>query len=103
MQPDHKLYLEMARRGSRGRWFWLAGVWLYLAGLVGICLILAVWPVMFYLRFGRTGIGYAVALLVMAGLVVLGSLLRRVSYRIALGEGLDITKYFDEDGKVEKK
>ncbi len=103
MQPDHKLYLEMARRGSRGRWFWLAGVWLYAAGLAGICHVLAVWPVMFYLRFGKTGIGYAVALLVMAGLVILGNLLRRVSYRIALDEGLDITKYFDAGGKGEKK
>ena len=96
MQPDHTLYEEMVRRGSRGRWFWRIGSWLYAAGLLGICLVLIVWPVAVFFRFGKTGIGYAVAILAMAGLVVLGSYLRRASYRIALSEGIDITKYFEK-------
>lgn len=96
MQPDYPLYEEMLRRGSRGRWFWRVGTWLYAAGLLGIVAVLAVWPVVFFLKFGKTGITYAVLLLVMAGLVVLGGALRRISYRIALGEGIDITKYFDQ-------
>ena len=96
MHPDYPLYEEMVRRGSRGRWFWRVGSWLYSAGLLGICLFLIVWPMAVFFRLGRTGIGYAVALLVMAGLAALGSLLRRVSYRIALGEGIDITQYFEK-------
>ncbi len=96
MYPDRELYLEMVRRGSRGRWFWLAGSRLQSAGLVGIALVLAVWPVMVYFKLGRTGINYVAALLALAALVVLGSFLRKVSYRIALGEGIDITKYFEK-------
>lgn len=89
------------RRGSRGRWFWRFGVWLYSAGLLGIVLVLMVWPVVFFLKFGKTGIGYAVALVAMGVLSVLGSFLRKVSYRIALDEGIDIVKYFEKavDGK----
>ncbi len=96
MQPDYPLYEEMVRLGSRGRWFWRIGNWLYSAGLLGIVLVLTVWPVVFYFRFGKTGISYAMTLLAMAGLAALGSYLRRVSYRIALGEGIDITKYFEK-------
>ena len=98
MQPDHKLYEEMVRRGSRGRRFWLAGVWLHSAGLLGIALVFVVWPVAFFFKFGKTGIGYAVALVAMGCLSVLGSFLRKVSYKIALDEGIDITKYFEEPG-----
>ncbi len=97
MQPDRPLYEEMLRRGSRARWFWLAGVWLNVAGLVGVVVVLAVWPVMFFLNFGRTGIGYAVALLLLGVLAVLGNALRRLSYGIALREGIDITAYFEKD------
>ena len=96
MQPDHPLYEEMVRRGSRGRWFWRIGSWLRSAGLLGIALVLIVWPVVLFFKFGKTGISYAVALLLMAGLAALGSFLRRVSYRIALGEGIDITKFFEK-------
>jgi len=96
MQPDHPLYEEMVRRGSRGRWFWLIGSWLHSAGLLGIGLILVVWPVVLYFRFGKTDIAYAVVLLAMGALVVLGSLLKRASYRIALGEGIDIVKYLEK-------
>ena len=63
---------------------------------MGVALVLVVWPVMVFLKFGNTGISYAVILLVMAGLVVLGSFLKKTSYRIALGEGIDITKYFEK-------
>jgi hypothetical protein len=103
MQPDHELYEEMVRRGSRGRWFWRAGVWLYSAGVLGICLVLMVWPIAVYFKLGRTGISYAVIILAMGGLVVLGSLLRKVSYRIALGEGIDITQYFEKPAEVKDK
>ena len=101
MQPDYPLYEEMVRRGSRGRWFWRLGAWLYSAGLAGIVLVLIVWPVVFFFKFGKTGISYAVALVAMGWLSVLGSFLRKVSYRIALDEGIDITKYFEKarDGK----
>lgn len=98
MQPDYQLYQEMVRRGSRGRWFWRLGAWLYSAGLVGIVLVLMVWPVVFFFKFGKTGIAYAVALVALGGLTVLGSFLRKVSYRIALDEGLDIAKYFEKAG-----
>ena len=98
MQPDYPLYEEMVRRGSLGRWFWRLGAWLYSAGLLGIVLVLIVWPVVFFFKFGKTGIGYAVALVAMGWLSVLGSFLRKVSYRIALDEGIDITKYFEKAG-----
>jgi len=103
MQPDHPLYEEMVRRGSRGRWFWRIGSWLYSAGLLGVGLVLVVWPVVFYFRFGKTGIVYLVTLLVLAGLATLGSFLRRVSYRIALSEGIDITKYFEKPAAGEDR
>ena len=96
MQPDHKLYEEMVRRGSRGRWFWRAGSWLYVAGLLGICLVLAVWPVAIFFNFGKTSIYYAVAIVAMGGLVVLGSFLKKISYRLALAEGIDIAQYFEK-------
>lgn len=96
MQPDYPLYEEMVRRGSRGRWFWRVGAWLYTAGLLGIVIVLAVWPVVFFFQFGKTSLSYPVLLLVMAGLVVIGSALRKISYRIAFGEGIDITKYIEQ-------
>jgi membrane associated rhomboid family serine protease len=92
----------MVRRGSRGRWFWRIGSWLYSAGLLGIVLVLIVGPVMFYFRFGKLGVGYAAALLGMGGLVVLGSFLRRVSYRIALNEGIDIVGFLREPAEPGK-
>ncbi|MBI4350362.1 MAG: hypothetical protein HY550_02880 [Elusimicrobia bacterium] len=98
MQPDYPLYEEMVRRGSRGRWFWRIGSWLYSAGLLGMVLVLAIWPVAVFFKFGRAGVSYAAALLAMAGLVALGSYLRKVSYRIALGEGMDIAQYFEKSG-----
>lgn len=103
MQPDQALYEELVRRGSRGRWFWRIGVWLYAAGLLGICVVLVLWPMAVFFRFGRTGIGYAVAILALAGLAALGSLLRRAAYRIALGEGIDITRYFEKPASEQKK
>lgn len=102
MQPDYPLYEEMVRRGSRGRWFWRAGTWLYAAGLLGIVVVLAVWPVVFFFKFGKTSLVYPVLLLVMAGLVVLGSALRKLSYRIALGEGIDIVKYIEQPPEVKR-
>lgn len=102
MQPDHALYEEMVRLGSRGRWFWRVGVWIYLAGVLGICLVLIVWPVAIFFKFGMTGIGYAVALVALAALSVVGSFLKRISYRIALNEGIDITKYFEKPADVKR-
>lgn len=96
MQPDYPLYKELVRRGSRGRWFWLAGVWLYSAGVIGLSLVLVVLPVAIFFKFGKMSIYYAAAALAMAGLAMVGSLLKRASYRIALGEGIDITKYFEK-------
>lgn len=103
MQPDQKLYEEMVRRGSRARWFWRAGAWLYSAGLAGIAVVLVVWPAAVYFKFGRTGLGYALAIVAMGALVVLGSSLRRISYGMALKEGIDITEYFDKAPAGDKK
>lgn len=90
------------RRGSNGRWFWRIGIWLYSIGLLGIALVLLVWPIVFFFKFGRTGLDYPLALLAAGGLATLGSFLRKVSYRIALGEGIDITKYFEKDADGKK-
>ena len=84
------------RRGSRGRWFWRIGCWLNSTGVAGIALVLIVWPVAVFFRFGKTGIVYAAVILAMGVLVVLGNVLRKISYRIALGEGIDITQYFEK-------
>lgn len=96
MQPDQTLYEEMVRRGSRGRWFWRAGTWLYIAGLLGLCVVLVVLPVAVFFKFGKMSVYYAAAVLALAGLVVLGSCLKKISYRLALGEGIDITRYFEK-------
>lgn len=97
MQPDRPLYEEMVRQGSRGRWFWRVGGWLRLAGIAGIVLMLTMWPLVWYFRVGGTGIYFFFALLGMAALFTLGSFLRNVSYRIALGEGIDIAEYFEKE------
>ena len=96
MQPDYPFYEEMVRRGSRGRWFWRIGNWLCLAGLLGIALFLTLWPLALYFRLVYAGIDYAFSLLALAALYTLGSFLKRISYRIALGEGMDITQYFEK-------
>lgn len=102
MQPDQPLYDEMVRRGSRGRWFWLVGHRLRLAGICGIILALALWPVVFYFRIGDFGFYFALALFVLAGLFTLGTFLKRVSYKLALKEGLDITEYFEKPAGAKK-
>lgn len=102
MQPDQPLYDEMLRRGSRGRWFWLVGGWLRLAGLGGLVLALVLWPAVFYFRIGDFGFYFALALFGAAGLFTLGTFLKRVSYRIALGEGIDLPRYFGKPAGGEK-
>lgn len=89
------------RRGSRGRWFWRIGSWLYYTGLLGIILLLIVWPVSFYFKISDAGLLFFVLLVVMAALFTAGAFLKKVSYRIALAEGLDIAKYLQgpEAGK----
>ena len=102
MQQDYPLYEEMVRRGSRGRWFWRVGSWLYYTGILGIVLLLIVWPVGFYFRISDAGLLFLVLLLLMAAVFTAGSLLKRASYRIALNEGIDVAKYFqqvEKDGK----
>ncbi|MCX5792941.1 MAG: hypothetical protein NTY45_12120 [Elusimicrobia bacterium] len=96
MQPDQPLYEELVRRGSRGRWFWRIGSWFCLAGLLGIALVLTLWPLVLYFRINYTGIDYAFALLALAALYTLGSFLKKISYKIAFGEGIDITQYFEK-------
>lgn len=91
------------RRGSRGRWFWRIGSRLTSAGVTGICVILIVWPVAVFFRFGRTGVAYAAAILAMGVLVVIGNVLRKISYRIALGEGIDITEYFEKPAAQDRR
>lgn len=98
MQPDQPLYDEMVRRGSRGRWFWLTGGWLRLAGICGIVLALVLWPAALYFRIGDFGFYFALGLFVSAGLFTLGTFLKRISYKLALKEGLDITAYFEKEG-----
>lgn len=98
MPLDYPIYEEMVRRGSNGRWVWRIGSWLYYAGLLGIILLLIVWPVVFFFKFGDVGIAFGAALLLMAGMFVLGNFLIRVSFRIAAGEGLDISKYSGKAG-----
>ena len=98
MQPDYPLYEEMVRRGSRGRWFWRIGSWLYYTGLLGIILLLIVWPFFFYFKIRDAGLLFLVLLVLMAALFTAGSFLKKVSYRIALGEGIDIAEYFGKAG-----
>lgn len=94
MQQDQPLYEEMVRRGSRGRWFWRIGSWLYLAGLGGLVAILIAWPLGFYFKISDVWLLFFLALVLMAGLVTLGTFLKKISYRIALDEGMDISEYF---------
>ena len=102
MQQDYPLYEEMVRRGSRGRWFWRIGSWLYYTGILGIVLLLIIWPVVFYFRISDAGLLFFVLLLLMAAIFTTGNLLKRASYRIALGEGIDVVKYFQQGEKGEK-
>ncbi|HCC47751.1 MAG TPA: hypothetical protein DEQ38_06495 [Elusimicrobia bacterium] len=101
MLQDYPLYEEMVRLGSRGRWVWRIGNWLVYTGVIGIIFLLIIWPVVFYFKISDAGLIFLVALFIMAALFTLGSLLKRLSYRIALGEGIDVVKFLtvEEDGK----
>ncbi len=99
MLQDYPLYEEMVRRGSRGRWFWRIGSWLYYTGILGIVLLLIVWPVVFYFKISDAGLVFFLLLLLMAAVFTAGSLLKRASYRIALGEGIDVAKCFQQGGE----
>ena len=98
MSLDYPLYEEMLRRGSRGRWFWRIGDWLCTAGILGFVLVLILWPFVFFFKVSDTGMAAAGSLVLMAAVYVLGNSLKKVSYRIALGEGIDIVKYFEQAG-----
>ncbi len=95
MALDYPLYKEMVRLGSRGRWFWRIGNWLRFAGVLGIVLVLIVWPVVFFFKFGHIGISFLVTLVLLGLVFMLGNLLKRVSYQIAFGEGIDIVKFIE--------
>jgi hypothetical protein len=90
MIQDRPVYEEMARRGSRGVLPWLAGNLLVRAGIWGIILLLLAWPVTFYLRVSDFGLIFFLALVASAGVFTLGSLLKKLSYKIALREGIDV-------------
>lgn len=96
MSLDYPLYQEMVRRGSRGRWFWRIGDWLCYIGVMGLVLVLILWPLMFFSKYDNMGMAAAGGVFLMAAVYVLGSFLKKVSYRIALSEGLDITEYFEK-------
>lgn len=93
MLQDRPLYEELARLGSRGRWFWLVGNWLVYAGLLGIILLLLAWPAVLYFKIGDAGLLFFVLLVASAGLFTAGSFLKKISYRIALNEGIDVPKF----------
>ncbi|MDA8130112.1 MAG: hypothetical protein M0011_01275 [Elusimicrobia bacterium] len=98
MHPDRLLYEEMARRGSRGRWFLRAGIWLSNAGLLGIALLLVLWPVNLYFKLGDAGFLFWLALMLAASLFVAGNLLKRIAYRMALSEGMNLAAFFARKG-----
>ncbi len=103
MHPDRMLYEEMERRGLGGRRVLLAGLWLYNAGLLGVVLLLLFWPVNLYFKLGDAGFLFWLALMLSAALFVAGSLLKRIAYRIALSEGIDLAAFFSpKDGGEEK-
>lgn len=95
MLQDRPLYEEMVRLGSRGRWAWLAGNWLIHVGVSGIVILLIVWPGVFYFKVSESGLLFLIVLFVMAALFTLGSFLKRLSYRIAFGEGIDVAKFLN--------
>lgn len=95
MSLDYPLYQEMLRRGSRARWFWRIGDWLCYTGILGFVFVLIMWPFIFFFKFSNTGMAAAAGLVMMAAVYVAGNSLKKVSYRIALGEGIDIVKYFE--------
>jgi len=59
--------------------------------------MLTLWPLVWYFGLSGTGIYFFFALLVLAALFTLGSLLKRISYKLAFGEGIDITRYFEKE------
>ncbi|MDD2805581.1 MAG: hypothetical protein PHV33_08505 [Elusimicrobiales bacterium] len=106
MLQDRPLYEEMVRLGSRGRWVWRIGNWLVRAGLFGIIFLLIVWPVVFYFKISDAGLLFLVVLFLMAALFTLGSFLKRLSYKIAFGEGIDVAKFLaveDEDKPLPRR
>ena len=48
---------------------------------------------MFYFKVGESGLLFTLVLFAMAALFTLGSFLKRVSYKIAFGEGIDVARF----------
>jgi hypothetical protein len=57
---------------------------------------------MFFYHFSDWGIAFVLIALVLAGLYTLGSFLKRISYRIALGEGIDISQFIESTGPTKR-
>lgn len=102
MQPDQGLYEEMARRGSRGCRLWRVGTWLRITGLLGIGFVLLVWPAVLFFGVLDAGMLLAILILLMGAVFMLGNFLKKLSYRIALGEGIDIAEYLDKPEEEKK-
>lgn len=84
MSMDYPFYEEMVRRGSRGRWFWRIGDWLY---YIGIFVFMFGIPAAALLKIGTLKIG----LVGVSGIVIFvcGVVLKNISYWIAKREGMD--------------
>lgn len=91
--PDYPIYEKMKRKNPRAALFWIAGDRLYHAGLTLTMLSI---PALFwiYTQTGTAGLfpWFIGALALSVGIFILGIVLKREAYKLAIQNGMDIRK-----------
>ena len=94
LSPDRNFYDHIKRKNPRASLFWLAGDRLFHAGLVMIMIFI---PVIFFAYTKKVSALFMLWLLgglaVFVTLFLAGIFLKRESYKTAMKDGMDITKY----------
>ena len=94
LSPDRNFYEHIKRRNPRASLFWLAGDRLYRMGLIMVMIFM---PVIFFAYAEKISAGFILwlwgGLAVSIILFFAGIFLKRESYKTAMKDGMDISKY----------
>lgn len=94
MSLDYPNYEEMIRRGSRGRWFWPIGDWMYYLGI----LLGLIWPMGAVSKWINNPLipvwPFVLVWLGLVALIPLGLHLKKLAYHIAEKEGIDFSNAY---------
>jgi len=94
LSPDRDFYEHIKRRNPRASLFWLAGDRIFRTGLVLVMIFI---PVLFFAYTEKVSSLFMLwlsgGLAVSVILFFVGIFLKRESYKTAMKDGMDITKY----------